>query len=890
MKGLWNKTGDTAYATTWLKGVADEAASKLKQQREALIATAKTSILSTGENASEGGTEPKAGGPDEPKLPTIKEPPKKDQQYLRLPVDSAKKLRFYDKADLDALISAQTKEKDVLFRTCDALQRLLRQSGMNDEEIGSEMEEILYEKNCLESYEDGVNATLLVSAQEEIKSLRAAAGSIKEDIISLQHENAELHEQLAKAAVQRPPAAAPAAIHRPREPLLRTRTEVLLEVVSGWEDEETVAVEILAEGTPIEIDEDHGLDAAAIAELQIEVDSLRASLEAERSKSAALVGKLARLEEEKRTLIENLSSDAVGGSPTKDHDVTQEKVVELQGRLAAAKEAAATAAQQAAQMETQLRRQEDEAEKKLAELRIKVSQAGQQQSEMLRRAQDICMEAEERADAAERKTTKAESRVTQLESEMREMKTKIREVEKDLKRVEKDKDKAEARAEAAENAVTEASMKGHVEAQAGASVRNHLAGVRRAAEEKEAELRKQMAEKEATAEEELSKLRDRASELEDEVASLTAQVSRAQAEMEAWERRIKEADDREAALLSDLREAEAVGMERDMLSVRVNALEEKLKESRTDRGQLDNYKQVARELENSKARAEEELMATARIVTGLEGRLRAANRESHECRMAMEAAEKRTIELERRMEEEVKARVAASGADKTSWPREAQVEVARLEQKAEAVQNMLATIEEQLESETKARLSDSRHSAMLRKRVSELEAASIRQEREAGDRLRLLERDLRLARDEADECRRIVSEVEEEHLALQERSKPKVKDENGLYRNRGGGSLYGASDEEMATNKANGDDEAVASEADKRPELKGVDIVYLKNVVLKFVEASVRQDAVQRDALIPAIATLVQATPQEFRALQQVSVHVAEQEQAGWYSYFGVSK
>lgn len=49
---------------------------------------------------------------------------------------------------------------------------------------------------------------------------------------------------------------------------------------------------------------------------------------------------------------------------------------------------------------------------------------------------------------------------------------------------------------------------------------------------------------------------------------------------------------------------------------------------------------------------------------------------------------------------------------------------------------------------------------------------------------------------------------------------------------------------------------------DKRPELKGVDIVYLKNVVLKFVEATVRNDIMQRDALLPAIATLVQATPQ----------------------------
>ena len=70
-------------------------------------------------------------------------------------------------------------------------------------------------------------------------------------------------------------------------------------------------------------------------------------------------------------------------------------------------------------------------------------------------------------------------------------------------------------------------------------MRNALAAARRASEEKEAELRRQMVAKEAEAEEELSKLRDRCSELEDEAASLTAQLSRANAEAEAWERRLK---------------------------------------------------------------------------------------------------------------------------------------------------------------------------------------------------------------------------------------------------------------------------------------------------------------------------------------------------------------
>eukprot|EP00951_Prasinocladus_malaysianus_P050454 scaffold680596_cov53-Prasinocladus_malaysianus.AAC.1 len=80
---------------------------------------------------------------------------------------------------------------------------------------------------------------------------------------------------------------------------------------------------------------------------------------------------------------------------------------------------------------------------------------------------------------------------------------------------------------------------GHVEAQAGATMRSHIANLRRAAEERENELRRTMAEKEAAAEEIISKLRDRCHELEDEVSSLTSQLSRAQAESEAWEGRIK---------------------------------------------------------------------------------------------------------------------------------------------------------------------------------------------------------------------------------------------------------------------------------------------------------------------------------------------------------------
>jgi hypothetical protein len=56
----------------------------------------------------------------------------------------------------------------------------------------------------------------------------------------------------------------------------------------------------------------------------------------------------------------------------------------------------------------------------------------------------------------------------------------------------------------------------------------------------------------------------------------------------------REAEEREAVLLSDLREAEAVAAERDVMRVRVTALEDKLNESRTERTQIEHYKQVGR--------------------------------------------------------------------------------------------------------------------------------------------------------------------------------------------------------------------------------------------------------------------------------------------------------
>lgn len=55
-----------------------------------------------------------------------------------------------------------------------------------------------------------------------------------------------------------------------------------------------------------------------------------------------------------------------------------------------------------------------------------------------------------------------------------------------------------------------------------------------------------------------------------------------------------------------------------------------------------------------------------------------------------------------------------------------------------------------------------------------------------------------------------------------------------------------------------------------------VDTIYLKNVILKFLEAHVSGKLSERDALLPAVATLLHATPAEFRALKAVVANTTQ--------------
>ncbi len=80
-------------------------------------------------------------------------------------------------------------------------------------------------------------------------------------------------------------------------------------------------------------------------------------------------------------------------------------------------------------------------------------------------------------------------------------------------------------------------------------------------------------------------------------------MAKAEAELQVLEARILEAEEVEASLHRDLREAENATADRDDLEAANIALKERLEETRAEQGQLANYKQVRLALGGTYSRA-----------------------------------------------------------------------------------------------------------------------------------------------------------------------------------------------------------------------------------------------------------------------------------------------
>ncbi|CAK0760107.1 hypothetical protein CVIRNUC_002744 [Coccomyxa viridis] len=821
-----------------------------------------------------------------------------EARFLSLPIDTAKKLRWYDREDLSQLISITTREKQQLQDTVSALRQVILAAGVSEQELDADLQERLAEAEHQQDTDASLNSILVLAAQAEIDQLRnvitassqepassepaealqdgevqALRSQLQDRDAQLQRQEDELQElrerllsveaadapSTPRAEAKRPSRSAPEPAPRTEasEDALQLSQEQPSSSANGHPPQhgvvDTTPAALMLQGSQSGLGNGHYTEEASSADVDPSAFSepqhqqITAPASANR-KSADQ----AESDSGQQTMPLQAGATLAAQQPGNDQqhaevvELQRQRSLEIEAHLAQVRRLESQIAQAEAQAHTaeeacaQLQREVQQltqtleetgaaSELHVQELRAKVASAQASQAEMLQRAQDICSQAEERAAGAERRADRAEDRASKAEAEL-----KARE-------------------------------------RAGLAGKGELAAARRAAGEREAELRQAMREGEA-------KLRERIGRLDDDAQELRRSLVRARADAEAMEARAHQAESAEASLAADLRNAEAQSLSNEGLVAKCATLEERLSEMRAEQGQLATYKEMAAAAEADRGCLEQEVLATAQLATALEARLRGAlgAKDAAESRVA--ASEMRAYEAEAAVESEVARRLELCGADFRRWPRAARDEVARLEKKLEAAQGLNGMLHAEVDAAVQQRQVEAVSRAQLQVRLSSAEERATKAERERKELVSSLERQLAAARTEILDWRRelAAAEAERDRLGADRKALAKRASSGSLYagyggtpKARGGGSLRGVADG-FAELPTNGD----------RDHIGGVDIVYLKNVLLKFLDSLASGRTEQSDALLPAIATLLRATPQEFRELK---LAIVAAKQASWW-------
>ncbi|KAL0020506.1 hypothetical protein WJX79_001917 [Trebouxia sp. C0005] len=731
-------------------------------------------------------------------------PENKTQQYLRLPVESAKKLRWYDRPDLNNLIQQNLREKNDLLGVNAALRQVLLSKGISEDDLEAELEEKLLDVDRTRTYDEGVNSVLIASAADEIASLRSQI-----DQQALEIEQLKDRLQSAETAGPSQPSRAADCVQLSLE--VSEASSIVRAVLSpsssiqanfghtsGVDHDELYAAraalhseqqldESLGTSSQLTSPEHEADPNQGIVQYSDDTGELQRLLAEERKKTAALIGKLQRLEEERQMHLEQLDA--------------QDATLEDMDRKSRGAQA------QADQALHNLKEVSDASERQIAHMRAQAATSSGQHVEALRKAQDICSQAESKADAADRRALKAEAELRKTTSELASGSVMQLRQEPVLPKL-------------------------------------SLTGEQPPA---------------------MPWLQPKGRQMIELQRSLAA----SQQEVKSLEGRLSQAEQAEGDAMRAVREAEAAAVDQEGLLLRAAALEDKLKETRAEQGQLENYKQLTRELEAGKARVEDEMIATVHIVTGLEARLRQAKLEADLAQQQAQQADQRANQAEQRVQEEAERRVASIGSDRTRWPAVARDEVLRLEKKQLAMSTMLEALQRNLEEECEGRKAEAAARTSAQDRCSAADERVTKLEWESNQATASLQRKVTLLQQQLEDVRQAAADAEQERdrLALSQRKIRSNSSFGSLGPNtpkRGSGSLRGvnnrAFDDDSGTPTANG--------GHPRELMEGVDIVYLKNVLLKFVDAHAHGRTQECSTLLPAIAALLRATPLEYRILK----------------------
>ena len=310
------------------------------------------------------------------------------------------------------------------------------------------------------------------------------------------------------------------------------------------------------------------------------------------------------------------------------------------------------------------------------------------------------------------------------------------------------------------------------------------------------------------------------SELRRQCGELEAQLrdSRAQA---------REGREKEEASQARLATLDGLQQERAKLVSSVEQLEAKLAEARAENAQVEPLKAALNEMEESKAKLEAEVLGTAQLVTEAELKLQTREQEFLASQEEISEIERNMGKLRKQVELEFERKLESLAADPSQWPEAMRRAVGDFERRLEEALMNLRRREEDLEDAVRQRDRARDENTDVLRRCSRMESELAASSGAGEARLQSLTNQVKDLQEERDAAEKARQEKEEEVILLK-----------------------------VARDK----------EANK---IEGVDLVYLKNVLIKFLEVAFKPDMHQECmALLPAIGTLVGMGKEEFGRVQ----------------------
>jgi len=294
-----------------------------------------------------------------------------------------------------------------------------------------------------------------------------------------------------------------------------------------------------------------------------------------------------------------------------------------------------------------------------------------------------------------------------------------------------------------------------------------------------------------------------------------------------YEARLREGEERRSEIEAKLLIAQRAADERTALGAQVQSLMSELEEMRDSSAVASSSRLMLSNLQQQCDNAQTELLATAAIVQKLEARVLKAERDAAQAHQALADVRAEAAESCASKEDEVSTRLKQLEESPDNWPPHIRLKVDHWQQQMGELEECIANLQ-----------------LKRSEQISESESAlEFMKERLQAKELERMDAMTASAREMSNLERRL-QEATETCMALRvERARL---------------------EEELESAQLHIPKQAVTAKA---VPMEGLDVLYLKNVVIKFLQAT-SSGSSSSQALLPVIATLLQFSPDEFKQTQ----------------------